>query len=292
MEKRRALTDGRRRRLLTSDEFLEKVTGDSKTSVTLKEGYPLDYALGADKKYDKRRGYFAVEGTTMTVEFKGNFDGQTAKMTKTFSGIAPQQWRQVKFVLKKAEEGTATFDIEINQLVSDETLNDSVEADDELALAPDPDKPLGDGGITIYPDHDAGCDAEITDLSNLQIVPVDERAMAIKLKTVVPNGILKFNVTIATDNSKFMNAVDAAVSKDQNGNYVLNLIEPEAKNAAIFKVVPFQNGPELLGLKEVDFDLSNAQSAIVSYPGRHTFTMYIMDETGCENTIPVTMVVE
>lgn len=275
-----------------SDEFLEKVTGACNTSVTLKAGYPLEYSMTADGNYDKRSGYFAVEGHTLDVEFKGNFDGKNATMRKSFSGIEPQQWRQIRFVLKKAEQGNATFDIEINQLVSDEVLNDSVEADDELALGPDPDKPLGDGGITIYPDYAAGCDAEISDLSNMLIVPESERKMSIKLKAVVPNGILKFYVTIDTDNTKFKNAVDAAISVDQNGKYVLNLIEPEPKNAAIFQVVPFKNGPELLGMTEVDFDLSNAQGAIVSYPGHHTFTMYVMDETGCENTIPVTMVVE
>lgn len=275
-----------------SDEFLAKVTGECKTTVTLKAGYPLEYAMDANKKYEKRNGYFAVEGNTLEVEFKGNFDGQNARMKKSFSGIAPKQWRQIKFILKKNEEGTATFDIEINPLVSDEVLNDSIEADNEIALGPDPDQPLGDGGITLFPDYEAGCDEEITDLSNILIVPMDERAMAIKFKTVVPNGILKFNVTITTDNTKFLNAVAAAVNMDQNGNYVLDLINPEAKNAAIFQVVPFKNGPELLGMTEVDFDLSNAQGAILNYAGRHTFTMFIQDSTGCVNTIPVTMVVE
>jgi hypothetical protein len=45
-------------------------------------------------------------------------------------------------------------------------------------------------------------------------------------------------------------------------------------------------------MKEVAFDLSNAQSAIVQYKGRHTFTMNIVDQTGCRNSIVVVMVVE
>jgi hypothetical protein len=60
----------------------------------------------------------------------------------------------------------------------------------------------------------------------------------------------------------------------------------------IFTVVSFPHGSQLLGMKEVAFDLSNAQSAIVQYKGRHTFTMNIVDQTGCRNSIVVVMVVE
>ena len=101
-----------------SDEFLESVTGEGSTSVEVTTGYPLDFALNADGTYDQSAGFFAVgEGSTMTVVFKGSFDGKTAKMTKTFSGIAAKQWRQVKFIKKKNEEGQATFDIVITCLL-------------------------------------------------------------------------------------------------------------------------------------------------------------------------------
>lgn len=110
--------------------------------------------------------------------------------------------------------------------------------------------------------------------------------MAIKLKAEIPNGIMKFNVAISTDNEKFASAV--AVADATN----LDLINPSATNEVIFTVVPFPHGQQLLGMTEVDFDLSNAQSAIVNYKGRHTFTMNIVDQTGCKNSIVVVMVVE
>jgi hypothetical protein len=269
-----------------SEEFLESVTGPGKATVSLKAGYPLEYKLNADGSFDESAGYFAVEGNTLEVVFQGSIDGQNKKMTKAFTGVTARQWRQIRFIQKKNEQGEATFDVVINDLVSDETLNNVVAADDELVIGEDPEAPKGDGGIKLYPDYEAGCDSQITDLANMLIVPEAERQMSIKLKAEVPNGIMKFNVAITTDNEKFASAV--AVADATN----LDLIHPSATNEVIFTVVPFPHGEQLLGMTEVDFDLSNAQSAIVNYKGRHTFTMNIVDQTGCRNSIVVVMVVE
>lgn len=269
-----------------SEEFLESVTGAGKATVSLKAGAPLVYNLNADGTYDQSAGYFAVEGNTLEVVFEGSIDGKSTRMTKAFTGIAAKQWRQIKFVQKKNEQGNATFEIVINDLISDETLNNVVSADEEPVIGVDPDAPKGDGGIKLYPDYEAGCDAQITDLANMLIVPESERQMFIKLKAEVPNGIMKFNVAISTDNEKFASAV--AVADATN----LDLINPSSTNEVIFTVVPFPHGSQLVGMTEVAFDLSNAQSAIVTYKGRHTFTMNIVDQTGCRNSIVVVMVVE
>ena len=110
--------------------------------------------------------------------------------------------------------------------------------------------------------------------------------MAIRFKATVPNGVKKFTVNIDSDNSAFLAAVDAAQARE------LDLISPSEANAIIFDVVPFPHGEELLGQTEISFNLDAAQDAIVIYKGRHTFLMNIVDETGCRNQIPVTMVVE
>ena len=66
-----------------NDEFLATVTGPGTTTVTLKAGYPLEYALNADKTYNKNAGYFEVEGNTMEVVFSGSINGKLQKMRKT-----------------------------------------------------------------------------------------------------------------------------------------------------------------------------------------------------------------
>lgn len=221
----------------------------------------------------------------MTVVFKGNIDGKTAKMTKTFTGIEAKQWRQIKFVQKKNEQGQATFDIVINDLISDATLNNDLVASEDK-LGDDPDAPKGDGGITLGFDYEAGCDTDLTDLTAMKIVPTSERTMSIKLKATVPNGILKFNVAIESDSDAFKLALAAADA------FNLDLINPLPAHDVIFKVVPFPHGAELSGKTEVAFDLSAAQAAITAYPGTHQFMMTIVDNTFCTKTIPVTMIVE
>lgn len=269
-----------------NDEFLEHVTGAGKTTVTVTTGSPLEYALNADTTYDQSAGYFAVgENATMTVVFSGSIDGNTAKMTKTFTNIAAKQWRQIKFIAKKNEQGDATFDIVITDLVDDDTLNSNVSGEEEI-LGEDPDAPKGDGGITLVPDYEGGCDTEITDLQNIVIKPIEEKEMTIKFKATVPGGVKKFTVDIESTSSAFTMAVAAADASH------LDLINPSADNAVIFTVVPFPHGAELLNQEEIEFDLSNAQEPILNYKGIHTFSMTIVDQEGCKKTIIVKMVVE
>lgn len=268
-----------------SDEFLASVTGEGKTTVEIAAGHSLDYVLNANRTYDQSAGYFAVEGTTMTVVFVGNIDGKTAKMTKTFTGIAPKQWRQVRFIQKKNEQGEATFDISIQDLISDSTLNNAIDAKEDV-IGEDPDAPKGDGGISLDFDYEAGCDSDLTDLTDMHIVPVSERQMNIKLKATVPGGILKFTVDIESDSDAFNLALAAASA------FNIDLINPIPAQDVIFQVVPFPHGAELSGMTEVAFDLSAAQAAITAYPGTHTFMMTIVDKAYCTKKIPVAMIVE
>lgn len=268
-----------------SDEFLSSVTGKGVTTVEVVAGHPLDYVMNADATYDHSAGFFAVEGNTMTVVFKGEVDGKTSNMTKTFTDIAVRQWRQVKFIQKKNEQGEATFDIVIEDLISDETLNNEISAKEEI-IGEDPDAPKGDGGISLDFDYEAGCDQELTDLTNMIIVPVSERAMNIRLKATVPGGIHKFVVDIESDSDAFNLALAAAEA------FSIDLLNPLPAQDVIFQVVPFPHGPELSGQTEVAFDLSAAQSAITAYPGVHTFMMTIVDKSFCTKKIPVKMIVE
>lgn len=268
-----------------SDEFLATVTGESSTSVTVRSGYPLEYALDATGTYNQNAGYFAVEGNTMVVEFNGKINGKNAKQRRVFTGIAPKQWRQIKFIQKQNEQGNATFDIVINDLVSDEILNNNIDASEDV-IGEDPDAPKGDGGITLEFDYEAGCDEELTDLNNMLIVPLETRDMNIMLRATVPAGVLKFTVNIQSDNANFNAALDAA------GGSLLDLVNPSEASMTIFEIVPFPHGSELLGQTDIAFDLSVAQEAIINYPGTHSFVMTIVDNDFCSKEIPVTMIVE
>lgn len=306
-----------------SDEFLEAVTGPGSTKVTVTAGYPQEYVLNADKTYDERNGYFAVaaENATMEVVFQGQIDGKSQKMTKVFTGIKAKQWRKIKFVQKKNEQGQATFDIVINDLISDTPLDEDASGivKEEESIGDDPEKPKGDGGIRLIPNYteeeiragknvvemiymkdESGADVldekgeKVLDYMKINITePIYPQNgselnpdMLIKLKAIVPGGVKKFNVDIETDSETFASAVESAAA------FHLNLIEPLDANMIIFGVVPFPHGAELLGQTDIPFDLSNAQCAIYNYEGNHTFLMTITDNAGCSNSVKVVMVVE
>lgn len=276
-----------------SDDFLAMVSGDGAATVEVAAGYPLSYALNyanGAATYDQSAGYFSVSGSagmTMVVTFKGNIDGKSQKMTKTFTDVKARQWRQVKFIKKVNEEGNATFDVEINQLVDDEELVNDVNDAKENIIGEDPSAPKGDGGITLAFDYEAGCDAEFTDMGNILIPAVATRDICLKMKSEIPNGVKKFFVHISSTNEEFLNAVAAAQAQE------LDLVHPTEANAIIFQVVPFPHGEDLLGKTSLSFDLSNAQDAIIGYKGTHTFQMLVTDTKGCKsNLAPVVMVVE
>lgn len=287
-----------------SDEFLATVTGACVTQVEVTAGNPLAYNLGADKKYDRNAGYFAVNGNTMTVNFKGHIDGfDGVTMSKTFTGIAPKQWRQIRFVPLVNEEGNATFDIVINDLISDEILNSGIAAEEEI-IGADPDAPEDDGGIKLLPAD--GCDATITfteenivfdgdgnqinstGVVNIPIAPLSAdgtATMAIVFDAIIPDGLAELTVDITTNSSEFAGAVDVA------GASHIDLVNPTC-DPIIFDVVPFPHGDAILGEKQIKFDLSNAQTAIVAFPGTHVFEMNIIDVNGKTKKNVITMVVE
>ncbi len=274
-----------------SEDFIAMVSGSGAASVEVTAGYPLNYALtyaDGSATFDQSAGYFSVngsEGTTMIVTFKGNINGKSQKMTRTFTDVKARQWRQVKFIKKVNEEGNATFDIEINPLVDDEELSNDITGSDETVIGDDPSAPKGDGGISLTLDYEAGCDTEFTDLQNIVVPKESERTMHLNLKALVPGGVKKFYVEITSTSETFLAALDAANAR------TIDLIHPLADHDIIFQVVPFPHGEELLNQTEISFDLSAAQAAIISYPGTHNFTMNVVDNNGCRNSFDVVMIV-
>ena len=286
-----------------SDDFLATVTGECSTEVEITSGMPLVYSLSAEKKYEKRAGYFAVNGSTMTVTFKGHINGESGvTMTKQFTGIAPKQWRQIKFIPYVNLEGNATFDIVIDNLISDDIINDDLLASEDI-IDVDPNAPADDGGIRFRPAE--GCDPTITytekdvvlDPDGKQInctgvinipippLPEDGSLMPIIFDAIIPDGLKELTVEITSDNSDFADMV-ASVNATN-----INLVDPKC-DEIIFTLVPFERGPEIVGKTTIKFDLSNAHAAIVTFPGKHSFVMNITDANGKTKRTELTMVVE
>ena len=266
-----------------NDDFLAMVTGDGNTSVEVTSGSPLDYALSYNSgapKYERRIGYFAVNGdnTTMVVTFKGSIENKTQKMTTTVTDLKPRDYHIVKFMKKVDATGQVTIGIEIDGLVADAVLDNDVQASEE-GDGYDPEAPIGDGGIKLV----STCEYDITQPIT---VPTSDNPFNLTLQAVVPNGVLRFTVDIASTNEDFIGSVNTV------GGTNLDLINPSEAAMGVFDIVPFPHGAELAGQTLVDFDLSGAQTAILAFPGSHTFTMNVVDKKGCKNSIDVVLVVE
>lgn len=260
-----------------NDDFLKSVTGTGSVSVELTSGYPLEYSLNYSDgtvTYDRRQGYFAVNGdnSTILLTFKGSVDGKSQKMKTSITGVKARDWHIVTIMKKVDASGNATFAIDIDGLVEDlvlENVVDGVEEGDGY----DPDAPAGDGGIELV-------STSSYDISQPVVVP-STGSFAFTMQAKVPNGVRKFTVDIASTNTDFINSVNTV------GGTTLDLINPSDAALGVFTIVPFPHGSDLAGKTAIDFDLANAQTPLLAFPGTHTFTMNVVDNKGCRKSIAI-----
>ena len=262
-----------------NDDFLRSVTGDGVASVELTAGYPLEYKLeysGGNPTYDRRQGYFAVNGddATITLIFKGSIEGKTQRMRATITKVKPQDWHVVTIVKKVDASGNASFTVEIDGLVEDAELENDVPANEE-GDGYDPDAPAGDGGIELV-------STSAYDITKTITVP-STGGFPLTMTAKIPNGARRFTVEIASTNKDFINSVNTVVGT------TLDLINPSAAAMGVFDIVPFPHGAELAGKTEIEFDLSGAQTPLLAFKGTHTFTMNVIDNKGCRKSIPITL---
>ncbi len=264
-----------------NDDFLKSVTGAGSTTVELAAGYPLEYALtysGGKTSYESRIGYFAVSGVSSTIilTFKGSIDGKSQKMKTSITGVKARDYHVVTILKKVDASGNASFSVEIDGLVEDMELETAVEAV-EQGDGIDPNAPSGDGGITLV----STCSY---DISEAVTVP-SSGPFPLTMQACVPNGVRKFTVDIASTNADFINSVNTV------GGTTLDLINPSDAALGVFSIVPFPHGSDLSGKTLIDFDLADAQTPLLAFPGTHTFTMNVTDNKGCRKSIAISLVV-
>lgn len=271
-----------------NEEFLNSVTGDGIATVEVTSGFPLEYGLTFNEEdgsvlYNKSAGYFAVKNgnqNTMVVTYKGSVDGKIGKMTKLFTNIKAQEYHRIVLVKTVDPEGQASFQISIDGFIEDVELGNDILAMDSI-LGDDPDVPAGDGGIELVSTCSYDISAPIT-------VPVLPNPFVFTLKALVPEKVKNFRVEIGSDNPDFVNSV-----LTMTGSTTLDLVNPSEGAKVVFtELLPFPYGDKVKGKSEIDFDLSDAQTPILAFPGSHTFVMKVADEKGHSKEIQVVLVVE
>lgn len=266
-----------------NDAFLSSVTGDGSASVEVTSGSPLEYALSYNSgspQYERRLGYFAVNGddATMSVTFKGSIDGKNQKMTTSIANMKARDWHVITFMKKVDAYGNASFSVQIDGLVEDLELVNDLPADEE-GDGEDPNAPTGDGGIELV----STCSYDIA--APITVPTVEEGAFQLTMNAVVPNGVRRFTVDIASTNEDFIASVNTV------GGTTLDLINPSELSLGVFGIVPFPHGAELQNQTQIEFDLAAAQTPLLAFAGTHTFTMNVVDNKGCRKSIPIILVV-
>jgi len=270
-----------------SEDFLKMVTGDASVNVAVNPDAPLTYSLSYNSgtpTYEEKAGYFAISedlSSTMVITFKGSVEGKSQKMTKTLSALKAATWHRIEFVKKIDDDGNASIDVKITDLIEDKELKNDTTAQ-EVVIGDDPDAPKGDGGIKL----ESTCSYDIT---KPVVVPKSGESFNLTMMATVPNKVKKFVVEIQSDNEAFITSVKAV----NDGSTVLDLVNPSEGAIQIFTtLIPFPYGKDVLGKQTINFDLSQAQIPLLAFAGTHAFVMKVTDEKGCKKDIQIQLVVE
>ncbi len=277
-------------------DLKEAMGADCRVTVVANDEGRLEYLPD-----ENRIGCFAViEGSnTLVASFTGTVKGSEIHTNKIFNTVAPGQHYKITFGIKNGnptlpeETGEiALGDITVDLSVIDENVNGNV--DDEEDIIPDPTRPGTDPVKPGEPGGDGPDDPK---------PPVEQQTITIKSDDVKfnededyagPNscainqcvvtigsevGLTHLKVKIETTNDGFRNEVGNMLPFD------FDLAEP-GNDAESFTTLGFPVGNDVIGQKEVTFDISTFVPLLPLFPGTHTFTLTVMDS---KNTLVRTL---
>ena len=270
----------------------------------------LDLTNEADEVKESGVSMEISVNAEMYVKEDGVTSVKTQKMTAAVTGVKPRDYRKIQIHKEEIKDGGANFSIVVDGLEVDTELSTDISAS-EGSLGNDPNAPKGDGGIKLINiagltgDNQTEWNAYVAQTeeaiaNNVMISGVHKDAItvngltALTFSAEVPNGVYNFYVDITSTDAGFNDAVkNITVNKD--GRIYLTKTESEHR-AVVTSLnglgISFPFPEDVIDKTEVEFPLSAAIEALAEFPGTHYFTMNVIDNTGCKNTIVLTLKVE
>ena len=270
----------------------------------------LDLTNEADEVKESGVSMEISVNAEMYVKEDGVTSVKTQKMTAAVTGVKPRDYRKIQIHKEEIKDGGANFSIVVDGLEVDTELSTDISAS-EGSLGDDPNAPKGDGGIKLINiagltgDNQTEWNAYVAQTeeaiaNNVMISGVHKDAItvngltALTFSAEVPNGVYNFYVDITSTDAGFNDAVkNITVNKD--GRIYLTKTESEHR-AVVTSLnglgISFPFPEDVIDKTEVEFPLSAAIEALAEFPGTHYFTMNVIDNTGCKNTIVLTLKVE
>ena len=248
----------------------------------------------------------------MYVKEDGVTSIKTQKMTAAVTGVKPRDYRKIQIHKEEIKDGGANFTIVVDDLEVDTELSTDISAS-EGSLGDDPNAPKGDGGIKLI--NTAGltgndqtewnayvAQTEEAIANNVMISGVHKDAItvngltALTFSAEVPNGVYNFYVDITSTNPDFEEAV-AFITVDKNNPQRIYLTKTESEHRGVVAGldgigISFPYPEDVINKTQVSFPLTAAIDKLSGFKGTHYFTMNVIDNTGCKNTIVLTLKVE
>lgn len=248
----------------------------------------------------------------MYVKEDGVTSVKTQKMTAAVTGVKPRDYRKIQIHKEEIKDGGANFSIVVDGLQVDTELSTDISAS-EGSLGDDPNAPKGDGGIKLI--NTAGltgnnqtewnayvAQTEEAIANNVMISGVHKDAItvngltALTFSAEVPNGVYNFYVDITSTNPDFEEAV-AFITVDKNNPQRIYLTKTESEHRGVVAGldgigISFPYPEDVINKTQVSFPLTAAIDKLSGFKGTHYFTMNVIDNTGCKNTIVLTLKVE
>lgn len=275
------------------DEPLRKLLGDNVT-VTVRANDSGSLVYTPD---ETRSGYFEVVkgSTTLTLVFAGNVGGNYEEIINAYTDVEPGQHRIVTYSLHGPggqipdENGGIDPSDGINIDVSyvDEDLNGNVDDEDETLDPSDrPGQEENPGGDEEPDDPTPPAPAEgKLDITSEHLsfdVPngLDKADVAV-VQIEAENGIANLKVDITTDNKTFESTVSEMLPLSFDLAYPGDMKEA-------YEGFGFKTGNDVIGAKELDFDIREFIPLLESFPGLHNFRLKVIDSKGQEITKTLT----
>lgn len=288
-----------------SDE-LKAVMGDD-VRVTVKANDEGELVFTPD---ETRSGYFeVVDGsTTLIASFKGTVDGSTTSYAIPISGIEKGQHRIITYKIKngptipdqtgqidpsdgigidvdvETEDLTGDVDVEEDPIVDPENPGKEGDPDDDNKGDGD-DNPGGEdnpGGGGDNPGEDApAATFEATNSPNLSLD--EENTVTATFGNAIvtikcEKGIKNLWVTIESDSDSFTSALD-----DLGLAAPFDLAYPGDLEGSLGEDgLNLATGNKVINQTEVPFNITDFVPLLSGFPGHHTFTLKVIDNTGAE----------
>lgn len=240
---------------------------------------------------ETRAGYFkALEGSsTLVATFEGKINGTDATATVNLSDVEAGTHRMIIFRLPGGitqPGGTInpSNGITLDTSVIEEEGNGTIDPGDEILDGDDrPGQGGDDPGTGDDPNpgqNDISFESEFLDFEKpMNPDPFDIGAYGENAKPAVvvikaPNGLSNLIVNIESTSQEFIGVLD-----EMKMPTTFDLANPDG-NEELFGGFKFPYGADVVGAKEVTFDISEFVGLLKIYTGTHKFTITAKDKAG------------